>query len=454
MKSLCGQTVLVLGAGASGLAAARLAQTVGARVILLDSGSGEALQREAEVLRSEGIDVRLGWLDPSWNAAGDLAVISPGITADGILGRLASSLSCPVQSELAFGAGYCPWPMLAVTGTNGKTTTVEMLTHALAAGGFCVAAGGNIGMPLSALALSRPALDWLVVEVSSFQLERPAGFAPRAAALLNITPDHLNRHGSMDAYVALKMSLLELLQPGQSAVLNFDLLSDERVKRALNGRACVTCSADAASGADFYACAGQLWHRGLNEPLLALSEVSWQGRHNVENALATLALAESAGIDCRRLVPGLRSFRTGAHRMSVVAEKGGVRFVDDSKATNVDALIQALDVFGGTPPAIALIAGGVDKGCSLDEARPQLRRYVKKVFLIGACKGRLAASWGTDVPCEQCADLPEAVHKAARCASPQGTVLLSPACASQDMFTDYAHRGRVFADAAATWSAI
>ncbi|NLE56453.1 MAG: UDP-N-acetylmuramoyl-L-alanine--D-glutamate ligase, partial [Lentisphaerae bacterium] len=165
MKSLCGQTVLVLGAGASGLAAARLAQTVGARVILLDSGSGEALQREAEVLRSEGIDVRLGWLDPSWNAAGDLAVISPGITADGVLGRLASSLSCPVQSELAFGAGYCPWPMLAVTGTNGKTTTVEMLTHALAAGGFCVAAGGNIGMPLSALALSRPALDWLVVEV-------------------------------------------------------------------------------------------------------------------------------------------------------------------------------------------------------------------------------------------------------------------------------------------------
>lgn len=453
MKSLCQQTVLVLGAGASGLAAARLARSVGARVVLLDSGNGEALQREAAALGSDGIDVRLDWQNPSWDSACDLAVISPGITADGVLGRLAATLACPVLSELAFGAGYCPWPMLAISGTNGKTTTVEMLTHALATAGWRVTAGGNIGMPLSALALSRPALDWLVVEVSSFQLERPQGFAPRAAALLNVTPDHLNRHGSMDAYFALKMSLLNLLPVGQAAVINAELLADERVKQALGGRPCLTFSADALVAADFFARDGQLWRRGQKDSLLALNDVPWQGRHNIANALAALALAESAGIDCRRLVAGLGGFHTGAHRMSVVVEKGGVRFVDDSKATNVDALIQALDQFGSTPPAIALIAGGVDKGCSLEEVRPRLRRYVKKVFLIGACKERLAASWGDDVPCEQCADLPEAVDKAGRCVSPQGTVLLSPACASQDMFTDYIHRGRVFADAAATWSA-
>jgi len=453
MKSLCGQTLLVLGAGASGLAAARLARSVGAHVIVLDSGCSAGLQREAAGLRSAGIDVRLGWQEASWSSACDMAVISPGITTDGVLGRLASSLSCPVQSELAFGAGYCPWPMLAVTGTNGKTTTVEMLTHAMAAGGMQVAAGGNIGMPLSALALSRPALSWLVVEVSSFQLERSAGFAPCAGALLNITPDHLNRHGSMDAYLALKMSLLALLPPSQPAVINHGLLADGRVVRALHGRTCVTFSADALADADFFACDGQLWRRGLNQPLLALADVFWQGRHNIENALAALALADSAGIDCQRLVSGLRSFRPGPHRMSVVAEKGGVRFVDDSKATNVDALVQALGVFGSRSPAIALIAGGVDKDCALDDVRPLLRRYVKKVFLIGACQERLAASWGADVPCECCADLPEAVHKAAECAIPQGTVLLSPACASQDMFTDYAHRGRVFAAAADAWSA-
>lgn len=451
MKKLSGQSILVLGAGASGCAAARLAMAAGAKVSLLDSGRSDALCHEADALRAEGLVVRLGWQDTSWPEHCDLAVISPGITGDGALGRLAAGLTCPVQSELAFGAGFCPWPMLAVTGTNGKTTTVEMLTHALSTAGLRVVAGGNIGMPLSALALARPELDWLVVEVSSFQLERPEGFAPRAAALLNITPDHLNRHGSMDAYLALKMSLLSLLPAGQPAVLHVELLSDERVCRALAGRPCLTFSGASGSTADYALGDGQLWRRGMDRPLVAVAELPFQGRHNLENAMAALAIAESAGIDCRRLLPGLSSFRTGEHRLSVIAEKAGRRFVDDSKATNVDALLQALAVFGGNgdSPSIALIAGGVDKGCSLDEVRPALKRHVKKVFLIGACRDRLAASWGRDLPCECCVDLPEAVRKAAQSVDNGGTVLLSPACASQDMFTDYAHRGRVFADTVA-----
>lgn len=453
MKSLSGQTILVLGAGASGLAAARLAQSVGARVIVLDSANGDALQQQRASLAPLGIELRLGWQHGSWDAACDMAVTSPGIAAESALGQLAASLPCPVLSELAFGAGYCPWSLWAVTGTNGKTTTVEMLVHALRTAGRQVTAGGNIGLPLSSLAMTRPALDCLITEVSSFQLERPKGFAPAAAALLNVSPDHLNRHGTMDAYLALKLSLLQLLPSGKQAVIHQGLLADERVKDALAGRPYLSFSATAESDADYQLRDGCLWRRGMNEPLLALHELAWHGQHNAENALAALALAESAGMDGRELVPGLRSFHSGAHRLCLIAEKAGVRFVDDSKATNVDALARALAALGRTPPDIALIAGGLDKGCTLEEVRPALRRYVKKAFLIGDCKERLAASWGEALPCELCEDLPEAVHKAAHCVAPQGTVLLSPACASQDMFHDYVHRGRVFADAVAGWSA-
>jgi UDP-N-acetylmuramoylalanine--D-glutamate ligase len=181
---------------------------------------------------------------------------------------------------------------------------------------------------------------------------------------------------------------------------------------------------------------------------VAEEDLSVRGRHNLENVMAVLALAEAAGVTVEQAVPSLRDFRTGAHRLQTIAVRGGVQFIDDSKATNVDALAKALRQVGQADQAdIALIAGGVDKGCELDEVLPDLRQYVRKVFLLGSCRERLAASWGRVVPVETCDSMAEAVAKAAACVAGGGKVLLSPACASQDMFTDYAHRGACFAEA-------
>ena len=448
---LANQRIVVMGAGASGVAAARLALSLDGKVTLLDSSDQEAVCRRVAGLAESGVEVLLGRQADVWPGPGDLAVVSPGVAAGSVLGRKARAWGCPVVSELAFGGRYCPWPMLAVTGTNGKTTTVEMLTHCLRAAGLRVEAAGNIGLPLAEVAWRQPELDFLVVEVSSFQLENISDFAPLAAALLNVTPDHLSRHGDMATYLELKLALLRALAPGQTAVVRADLMQNPVVAAAVAGRRVVTFTADADGFADFRAEAGAIWRReptGSYQRVLAEHELSVRGRHNLENVMAVLALAEAAGMATGRLLPSLRSFRTGAHRLETIAVHGGIQFIDDSKATNVDALAQALRQVGHSGGAdIALIAGGVDKGCELDEVLPDLRRYVRKVFLLGSCRDRLAASWGKVVPVEPCAGMAEAVAGAAACVAGGGTVLLSPACASQDMFTDYAHRGACFAEA-------
>ncbi|MDD4098508.1 MAG: UDP-N-acetylmuramoyl-L-alanine--D-glutamate ligase [Lentisphaeria bacterium] len=440
-----------MGAGTSGVAASRLALSLGGRVTLLDSSRQATVCQRVDGLAAAGAEVRLGPEAEAWAGSADLVVLSPGIAAGSALGRLAAALDCPAVSELAFGGQFCPWPKLAVTGTNGKTTTVEMLTHCLRGAGLRVEAAGNIGLPLSEVAIRRPSLDFLVVEVSSFQLENIGGFRPMAAALLNVTPDHLSRHGDMATYLDLKLALLRALPPEGAAVVRADLLHQPAVATALQDRRVQTFAADELTQADWYQSHGVVWRRrpsGDCQQILAADELLLRGRHNLENVMAVLALAEAAGVTVERLRPALRTFRTGAHRLETIAVQGGVTFIDDSKATNVDALVQALRQLGHPSQAdIALIAGGVDKGCDLSEALPDLRRYVRKVFLLGSCRARLASSWGQAVPVEVCADMTQAVAGAAACVADGGAVLLSPACASQDMFADYAHRGECFAEA-------
>ncbi len=448
---LANQCIVVMGAGASGVAAARLALSLGGKVTLLDSSDQEAVCRRVAGLAESGIEVLLGRQADAWPGPADLVVVSPGVAADSVLGRKAGAWGRPVVSELAFGGRYCPWPMLAVTGTNGKTTTVEMLTHCLRHVGLRVEAAGNIGLPLAEVAWRQPELDFLVVEVSSFQLENICDFAPLAAALLNVTPDHLSRHGDMATYLDIKLALLRALAPGRTAVVRADLMSHPAVAAAVAGRRVVTFTSEAGVDADFRVVDSAVWRReptGSYQQIVAESDLSVRGRHNLENVMAVLALAEAAGVTTGQALPSLRDFRTGAHRLQTIAVRGSVQFIDDSKATNVDALAQALRQVGHADQAdIALIAGGVDKGCELDEVLPDLRRYVRKVFLLGSCRERLAASWGRVVPVEMCDGMAEAVAKAAACVVDGGTVLLSPACASQDMFTDYVHRGECFAEA-------
>ncbi|HOG52051.1 MAG TPA: UDP-N-acetylmuramoyl-L-alanine--D-glutamate ligase, partial [Lentisphaeria bacterium] len=361
---LANQCIVVMGAGASGVAAARLALSLGGKVTLLDSSDQEAVCRRVAGLAESGIEVLLGRQADAWPGPADLVVVSPGVAADSVLGRKAGAWGRPVVSELAFGGRYCPWPMLAVTGTNGKTTTVEMLTHCLRHVGLRVEAAGNIGLPLAEVAWRQPELDFLVVEVSSFQLENICDFAPLAAALLNVTPDHLSRHGDMATYLDIKLALLRALAPGRTAVVRADLMSHPAVAAAVAGRRVVTFTSEAGVDADFRVVDSAVWRReptGSYQQIVAESDLSVRGRHNLENVMAVLALAEAAGVTTGQALPSLRDFRTGAHRLQTIAVRGSVQFIDDSKATNVDALAQALRQVGHADQAdIALIAGGVD----------------------------------------------------------------------------------------------
>ncbi len=459
-ESLSGKTVLVLGAGKSGRAAARLAASRGAHAILVDGAAEDSAPADSAQLGEAGVSVRWGCHDCLW--AGDekidLVVVSPGIPLGSALHRMGESTGAPLVGELEFGASFLTCPILAVTGTNGKTTTTELLTACLKGAGFSALSAGNIGVPLSQIALEPPAaLDYLVLEVSSFQLEHAASLRPAGAILLNVTPDHLDRHGSLEAYTALKASLLERV-PASGTVVYHAALEEhlhlaEGVQRArlwLRGEE-PTRLAERPHAEEWRICAEGIRHLGASgaeELALSRASLRMQGSHNLANAAAVVAMLSSLGIPLEKYRPALSNFQCGPHRIQLVRERNEVLFVDDSKATDVDAMIQALRTLGPMAgKGIHLIAGGLAKGCSLGEAEPEIRMYVKTAFLIGESGPRLAESWGNWTQCHACASLEEAVALAANAASPRELVLLSPGCASMDMFRSYAERGERFAAA-------
>jgi UDP-N-acetylmuramoylalanine--D-glutamate ligase len=366
------------------------------------------------------------------------------------LGKLAHATGSPVISELEFGARYCACPLLAVTGTNGKTTTVELTTHLLAGVGLRVQSAGNIGLPLSACALTSGDLDALVVEVSSFQLEAVERFRPAAAALLNVTPDHYDRHGGPEPYLAAKLALFRRMPAADRIVLRRDLIEQPAISRILSAMsgAPLLFAAEPDDRCTFFADGHAMYERrdGTIVRLAGLDELALVGRHNIENALASLALVRAGGQSPQRAAAGLHTFRPSRHRLELVAERDGVRYVNDSKATNVDALCRALETVADTHLGrrVLLLAGGVDKDIDFSAVLPMLENQVREAFLIGTCKGRLAKEWQGVVSCQQFLTLEEAVSAASTAARPGDVVLLSPGCASQDMFRNYAHRGDQF----------
>jgi len=443
--------VLVLGLGKSGLAAAELAAVHGSRVTVLDSGSSPELGDRAGLLREKSVDVHLDWNTDIVPSRPDLVVISPGVPSTSSLAVFASSFGCPIISELEFGFRHCSCPILAVTGTNGKTTTVELVTFCLRHSGRKVVAAGNIGLPLCEAARRSADLDCLVVEVSSFQLEHVRAFAPLAVAILNLSPDHLDRYPTSEDYYRTKMRILANVKSRNRIVLRQDLEQHPIVQQALpanNGRVVAFTAANSAT-ADFYVADDIVCQRrnGQSLPLLTGINLRMPGAHNVENAMAALALCSFVEPDIAGLAGHMKNYVPSPHRLELCGVHDGVRFVNDSKATNPDAMVRALATMGdGGRKRIVLIAGGLDKGVDFRSATSMVEKHVKAAFLIGSCKDRLASLLGNTVPCRPCASMAAAFAGAFDVAESGDTVLLSPGCASQDMFANYAERGKVFTD--------
>jgi UDP-N-acetylmuramoylalanine--D-glutamate ligase len=448
---------LVVGLARSGIAAALALRARGKEVVGLDAGS----PRGASALAEEDVDLHLE--DPLGVALLDRAgavVKSPGVPAGAPVITAARERGLPVMGELELAWRLLPNEFVAVTGTNGKTTTVELIGHIHREAGRAVAVAGNVGTALSSLVGELEDDATIVCEASSFQLEDTLEFAPEAAALLNITPDHLDRHGTLHAYTAAKLELFSRQGEDDVAVLPADLR--ERVAWAAKsvgedpsdilppagapGRA-PRVQFGWGPEAELFELDGELWWRG--QPLLALAQMRLRGRHNVENAMAAAAVCLARGLDLQAVRAGLESFPGVAHRLEEVAEIDGALYVNDSKATNVASTLVALDAFAGRP--VHLILGGQGKGQDFTSLREPVQRACAGVYLIGEDASTLAAAL-TNVapPVLECGDLERALAAArqALAGDPDRSVgpvvLLSPACASFDQFSDFEARGERF----------
>ncbi|MBI3127496.1 MAG: UDP-N-acetylmuramoyl-L-alanine--D-glutamate ligase [Candidatus Tectomicrobia bacterium] len=434
--------VVVMGMARTGRAAAAVLARRGAEVVATDMkdipGLREELPRE--------VALELGGHREETFRRCDVLVVSPGIPATDRFIRLALASGAEVISEIELAWRLCPAPVAAVTGTNGKTTATTMLGAILEEAGFRAPVGGNIGRPLvDVVEKEGQEADFVVSEVSSFQLEWAPTLRPRVGVITNVTPDHLDRHPDMDGYAAVKARLLANQGPGDAKVLNAD---DPFTARYLPGgrQAALAFSRTKIPEAGAYVEDGWIYLRigGDRQRVCAAGELAVPGVHNLENFLAACAAAGFLGAGPDAMARLARRFKGLPHRMEPVAEIGGVRWVNDSKGTNVGATAMSLESVEGP---VLLIAGGTDKGSDLSPMIEPMRKRVRTMVLIGEAADRFEAFFRGRVPVERAATLHEAVRRCAAAARPGDTVLLSPACASFDQFRDYAHRGDVFREA-------
>lgn len=419
--------VAVIGLGRSGTAAARLLASAGREVVALDRAPGAF-----EDLAAEGIEVRTGSDAPVEDV--DLVVKSPGVPGEVPAVAAARASGIPIWSEVELATRVAGNPVLAITGTNGKTTTTELTAHLLARAGIAAQACGNLGTPVSALVRELSPEVWLVVECSSFQLEDVERFHPRGAALLNIAPDHLDRHGTFERYRAAKLRIFERLGRDDLAIAPAGM-------SATTLGASLRTVGDPGPNAAAWSDGGELHVADLG-PVCSWSGLPLRGRHNRENMMAAAALAAHAGAAASAIAAGLADFPGVPHRLEVLAERGGVLYVNDSKATNPDAAIAALDAY---PEGVHLIAGGRGKGTTFDALASAARTAVRAVYLIGESADQLRVAFdGHGVEVHDCGDLATAVGAARSRARRGEVVLLAPACASFDQFASFEARGDAF----------
>ncbi len=442
--------VLVVGLGKSGVASAQFLQARGAKVTVSDSKSPEQLANEIPALLDRGIAVETGGHGERTFRGQDLIVVSPGVPSDSAPLVQARVQGVPIIGEIELAAQFLPGRILAITGSNGKTTTTTLTGEILAASGFPVVVGGNIGTPAISLVDQTTPATFVVLEVSSFQLETIQTFRPFISAILNITPDHLDRHRTLEAYVDAKARIFENQNETEYCVLN----ADDAAANALTSR--VPCpllhfSRRQEVSAGAFVRDGKIFFRDQANSnaheVLPVSEITLQGAHNLENVLAAVCMASLAGCPADKIRQAVRAFKAVEHRLEFVAEIAGVRYFNDSKATNVDATIKALESF---PANIHLILGGKDKGSDYSVLNSLLRERVKRVYTIGAAAEKIASQIQQAAEIVPSGTLESAVHRASAAAKPGDVVLLAPACASFDQFQSYEHRGRVFKDVVRT----
>jgi UDP-N-acetylmuramoylalanine--D-glutamate ligase len=436
---LSGKRVMVIGLGVSGIAAARFLASRGATLVMTD--------RRDDVERStlpEG-DLKLGAEDATWLDGIELVVTSPGVPRDSVLLRAATERRIPVIGEIELASRFLDAPIAAVTGTNGKSTVVVLLGEILKASGRRTFVGGNLGTPLIEAVDGK--WDLAVVEVSSFQLEWIEKFRPKAGVHLNLTDDHFDRYKDLDDYGRAKARLFENQQTSDYAILNRD---DPNVWKLAKSMRSYVIGFGLARGES----SASIW---FDEPAnaivfdfdfvdaprgrISLGKFRLRGRHNISNAMAASAAALALGVKAEEIERALSDFRGLPHRFEVVHENGGVTFIDDSKGTNVGAVVEAIDALAAP---IILIAGGLDKGGDYAPLRRPLGEKVKLAIFNGTARDKMAAALEGSTQIESFATLREAVEHAARAARPGDTVLLSPACSSFDQFKDYAERGNVY----------
>src|SRR6202142_4251630 len=448
LMELNGKRVLVVGLGKSGVASALFLKNHGARVTVSDNKSGDELRNEIPVLLDHGITVETGGHGERTFRGQDLIVVSPGVPVDAPLLVQARSLGEAVIGEIELAAQFLPGPIVAITGSNGKTTTTTLTGEIMTAAGFPALVGGNIGTPAISLAERAKPETVIVLELSSCPLETIQTLRPKVAVVLNVTPDHLDRHRTFEAYVDAKARIFENQRGDDFAVLNED------------DPACVAMAARTRAQGFWFSRQKEVklgaWvregdilfrdGRGQREIML-VSEIPLKGAHNLENVLAAVCAGVLMGCAPEKIRQAVREFKAVEHRLEFVATIRGVDYYNDSKATNVDATIKALESF---PANIHLILGGKDKDSDYTQLNALLRARVKAVYTIGAAAAKIesqivsAKNGGPELVHAE--TLENAVRKASAVAQSGDVVLRAPACASFDQFKSYEHRGKVFKD--------
>jgi len=438
-----GMTVAVVGLGITGQAAVYYCLECGAQVIVSDSRPRERFQEEMiAFIHKTGVEWEAGGHTFEFLCKADCVIVSPGVpeSHEAIIRLKAAGI--PVVGELAVAAPHLNMPVVAVTGTNGKTTVTSLIGEIMKEAGKSVFVGGNIGTPIFEFLRKNEKVDVVVLEVSSFQLMAAGGFTPDVGVLLNITPDHFDRHGTLGEYAAAKMQLFRHQKPGQTAVMcSDDTQCMARISQLPSH--CVTFGSAADSTARID---GHVVRTIMNGAEVAYDLTGTPLANNIgaSNAAAAILSCQALGITVEVISAALKKFQPGPHRIELVGELHGVRFINDSKGTNTGAVIAALQQIDGKA---LLIAGGRDKGEDYRLLRQQVKEKARAVIVIGEAAGKISEALTGCTELRSAATLDEAVRVAYNLAQPGDTVLLSPACASFDMFSSYAHRGEMFAAA-------